>query len=203
MIIKAQKGRGSKIHLLLDDEYQITTDVNFWAENYIKDGTDITDDEWNNLVEQINYRKAFNKCADFLSRRDHSVKELREKLLRTVDEASADKAIERFEELGYLDDEKFAKNYAEHLFKNKNYSNNHVKQELYKKGISRDIVSEIIEESEIDSVESILMIINKKYYSKLNAENGKEKVVAALMRKGFSYGDIKSAFNRIENEDYV
>ncbi|MDE6723609.1 MAG: recombination regulator RecX, partial [Eubacterium sp.] len=154
MIIKAQKGRGSKIHLLLDDEYQITTDVNFWAENYIKDGTDISDDEWINLVDKINYRKAFNKCADFLSRRDHSVKELREKLLRTVDEVSADKAIERFEELGYLDDEKFARNYAEHLFNNKNYSNNHVKQELYKKGISRDIVAQIIEDSEIDSVES-------------------------------------------------
>ena len=203
MIIKAQKGRGSKIHLLLDDEYQITTDVNFWAENYIKDGTDITDEEWNTLVDKINYRKAFNKCADFLSRRDHSVKELREKLLRTVDEASAEKAIERFEELGYLDDEKFARNYAEHLFKNKNYSNNHVKQELYKKGISRDIVAGIIDDSEIDSVENIITIINKKYYSKLNAENGKEKVVAALMRKGFSYGDIKSAFYRIENEDYV
>lgn len=200
MIIKAQKGRGSKIHLLLDDEYQITTDVNFWAENYIKDGTDITDEDWDILVDKINYRKAFNKCADFLSRRDHSVKELREKLLRTVDEASADKAIERFEELGYLDDEKFAKNYAEHLFNNKNYSDNHVKQELYKKGISRDIVAQILEDSEIDSVENIITIINKKYYSKLNAENGKEKVVAALMRKGFSYGDIKSAFYRIENE---
>ena len=200
MIIRAQKGRGSKIHLLLDDEYQITTDVNFWAENYIKDGTDITDEEWNSLVDKINYRKAFNKCADFLSRRDHSVKELREKLLRTVDEASAEKAIERFEELGYLDDEKFARNYAEHLFKNKNYSINHVKQELYKKGISRDVVAEVIEDSKIDN---IITIINKKYYSKLNAENGKEKVVAALMRKGFSYGDIKSAFYRIENEEYV
>ena len=203
MIIKAQKGRGSKIHLLLDDEYRITTDVNFWAENYIKDGTDITDEEWTILVDKINYRKAFNKCADFLSRRVHSVQELKEKLLRTVDEASADKAIERFEELGYLDDEKFARNYAEYLFKNKNYSDNHVKQELYKKGISRDIVSQIIDDSEIDSVENIITIINKKYYSKLNAENGKEKIIAALMRKGFSYGDIKSAFNRIENEEYV
>lgn len=202
MIMKAQKGRGSKIHLLLDDEYQITTDVTFWAENYIKDGTDITADEWNSLVEKINYRKAFNKCADFLSRRDHSVKELREKLSRTVDGASADKAVARFEELGYLDDRKFAENYAEHLFKNKNYSDNHVRQELYKKGISREIVAEIMDGSENDSVENIITIINKKYYSKLNAENGREKVIAALMRKGFSYSDIKSAFYRMENEEY-
>ena len=84
MIIKAQKGRGSKIHLLLDDEYRITTDVDFWAENFIKDGTDIDDEEWENLVTKINYRKSFNKCADLLSRRDHSVKELKEKLLQQM-----------------------------------------------------------------------------------------------------------------------
>ena len=145
MIIKAQKGRGSKIHLLLDDEYRITTDVDFWAENFIKDGTDIDDEEWENLVTKINYRKSFNKCADLLSRRDHSVKELKEKLLRTVDEASADKAIERFLELGYLDDEKFAKALAKHLYEVKNYSDNHVRQELYKRGISREIVYDIID----------------------------------------------------------
>lgn len=203
MIIKAQKGRGSKIHLLLDDEYRVTTDVDFWAENFIKDGTDIDDEEWENLVTKINYRKSFNKCADLLSRRDHSVKELKEKLLRTVDEASADKAIERFLELGYLDDEKFAKALAKHLYEVKNYSDNHVRQELYKRGISREIVYDIIDNSEIDSIETIINLVIKKYYNKLNAENGKEKVVAALMRKGFSYGDIKTALHRIENKDYV
>ena len=203
MIIKAQKGRGSKIHLLLDDEYRITTDVDFWAENFIKDGTDIDDEAWETLVTKLNYRKSFNKCADLLSRRDHSVKELKEKLLRTVDEASADKAIERFLELGYLDDEKFAKALAKHLYEVKNYSDNHVRQELYKRGISREIVYDIIDNSEIDSIETIINLVIKKYYNKLNAENGKEKVVAALMRKGFSYGDIKTALHRIENKDYV
>lgn len=29
MVIKSQKGRGKKIHILLDSEYQITTDVDF------------------------------------------------------------------------------------------------------------------------------------------------------------------------------
>ena len=82
MILKAQRGRGKKIHILLDDEYVITTDVDYWAEIFIPDGTDIDDEEWQALFEKINYRKAFNKCADLLSRRDHSIKELRDKLLR-------------------------------------------------------------------------------------------------------------------------
>ena len=201
MILKAQRGRGNKIHLLLDDEYKITTDVEFWSLNYINDGTDITEEEWEELVAKIGYRKAFNKCADLLSRRDHSVIELRDKLLRTVDEASADRAIQKYLEMGYLDDEKFAVALAEHLYTVKNYSDSHVKQELFKRGISRDIVNRIIENAENDSVQSVITIINKKYLNKLSVDGGREKVIAAMMRKGLSYSDIKSALEEIENDE--
>lgn len=200
MILKAQKGRGSKIHILLDDEYQITTDISFWNMNFLPDGYDISEEEWIELTDKINYSKAFNKCADFLSRRNHSSKELKEKLLKTVDEKSAQKAIEKFEELGYIDDEKFAQEYTEHLFKTKNYSPSHVRAELSRKGISKDIANAVLQSFEYDPRETIIKIINKTYLRKLNDENGKEKVTAALMRKGFSYGDIKAAFYEIENE---
>lgn len=199
MIIKAQKGRGNKIHLLLDDEYKITTDVDFWYENLVPDGTDLSDEEWSELVRKINYRKAFNKCADYLSRRSHSVKELREKLLRTVDKASADSAIEKFTELGYLDDESFAFEYTEYLFNKKKYSVNRVRQELFGKGISKEIIDKAVDSIETDQVETIIAIINKSYLNKLNGDGGREKVIAALMRRGFSYSDIKEAFNRIKN----
>jgi SOS response regulatory protein OraA/RecX len=41
-----------------------------------------------------------------------------------------------------------------------------------------------------------------KYRNKLSIDGGKEKVISALMRKGFSYSDIKDAFEMIENEEY-
>lgn len=201
MIITHSKGRGKKIHLLIDDEYQITTDIDFWAEHYIKDGTEIDEDEWQELVDSINYKNAIDKCYDLLSRRDHSVKELKTKLLRTVDERNADRAIDRMLELGYLDDEKFANTLLKHLVENKNMSKSFIKQEMFKRGISSDIVSNLLEENEIDSVSSIINLVLTKYKNKLNADNGYEKVVSALMRKGFSYYDIKEAFNRIENDE--
>lgn len=203
MIISHSKGRGKKIHLLIDDEYQITTDVDFWADNYIKDGTEIDDDEWNDLVSKINYKKAVNKCYDLLSRRDHSVKELRNKLLRTVDEVSADKAIERMLELGYLDDEKYARHLLEHLVNNKKMSRSFIKQEMFKKGLSSDIINNTLEDIEIDNVSNVVDIILSKYINKLKAQGGRDKVIAALMRKGFSYSDVKDALNRIENDEYI
>lgn len=202
MVIKAQRGRGRKIHLLLDDEYKITTDIDFWAENFIPDGEDISEEEWNSLTAKINYRKACSKCVDLLSRRDHSVKEMRDKLIRTVDEDSAEKAIEKYIQLGYLDDEKFAKALSEYLFKKKNYSVTQVRQELYKRGVDREIVSEVIDDADYDSVDSIIAVINKSYLRKLSAPDGIDKVIAALMRRGFSYGDVKAAISRIENEEY-
>lgn len=203
MIITHQKGRGKKIHLLLDDEYRITTDETFWAEYYIKDGTDITQAEFDALCAEINYRKAVNKAADLLSRRDHSVKELRSKLLRTVDAPSADRAIEKMLELGYLDDEKYARRLIKYLLETKRYSEAHVYQECFKRGIDRDTAQCILAEYAPDNASNAAELIQSKYQSRLQQENGKEKVIAALMRKGFSYADIKAAFYRIEKEDYV
>lgn len=203
MIISHTKGRGKKIHLLLDDEYKITTDIDFWADNYIKDGTEICDEEWTELVDKINYKKAVNKCYDLLSRRDHSVKELKNKLLRTVDEKNADRAIERMLELGYLDDEKYAHHLLEYLINNKKMSRSFIKQEMYKRGLSSDIISNVLEDVEIDSVSNVVDIILSKYLNKLKVQGGRDKVIAALMRKGFSYSDVKDALNRIENDEYI
>ncbi|MBQ7204098.1 MAG: regulatory protein RecX [Eubacterium sp.] len=202
MIITHQKGRGKKIHLALDNEYQITTDIDFWAENFVKDGTDITENEWQELVNKINFKKALNKCYDLLSRRDHSEKELKTKLLRTVDSENADKAIERMKEYGYLDDEKYAKTLLKHLKDDKKMSESFIKQEMAKRGISRDIVVELLENEELDNVSAACDLIQSKYRLKLQKENGREKVFAALIRKGFKYSDVKEAFNRIENDEY-
>lgn len=202
MIITHTKGRGKKIHLHLDGEYQITTDIDFWAENFIKDGTEIDEDEWQELCDKINFKKAVNKCYDLLSRRDHSVKELKTKLLRTVDEQNADRAIERMIEFGYLDDEKYAKTLLKHLRDDKKMSKSFIKQEMFKRGISSDIISDLLYEEEIDNVSSACDLILTKYSRKLQTEGGKDQVIAALQRKGFSFSDIREAFTLIENGEY-
>lgn len=202
MIISHTKGRGKKIHILIDGEYQITTDIDFWAEHFYKDGEDITQEQYDSLCNEINYKKAVDKCYDLLSRRDHSIKELRQKLIRTVDEKNADRAIDKMIDYGYLDDEKYAENLVKYLSTAKNMSSNFIKQEMYKRGISPDIISNVLEDSEIDNVKSVTELILTKYRNKLNAEDGIKKVTASLMRKGFSYYDIRKAFENIENEEY-
>ncbi len=201
MILTLQKGRGTKVHLFLDGEYAATTDENCWLDNYISNGADVDEEEWQALLVKINYKKALNKCADYLSRRDYSVKELKAKLLKSVDEVSAQKAVDRYIEAGYLDDEKYCQRLIEYLLNVKKFSLSNIKQECFKRGIDREIVDDKLSNFEIDNVSTVIELIESKYATKLRQENGKEKVIAALQRKGFYYSDIKSAFYRIEEYD--
>ena len=201
MILTHQKGRGTKVHLFLDGKYAATTDENCWLDNYISNGADVDEEEWQALLVKMNYKKALNKCADYLSRRDYSVKELKAKLLKSVDEVSAQKAVDRYIEAGYLDDEKYCQRLIEYLLNVKKFSLSNIKQECFKRGIDREIVDDKLSNFEIDNVSTVIELIESKYATKLRQENGKEKVIAALQRKGFYYSDIKSAFYRIEEYD--
>ena len=201
MIISHKKGRGNKIHLFIDGEYRITTTEAFWAENFIRDESEIDEEEWAQLVSKIDYSKAVNKCYDLLARRSHSVKELRDKLNRSFDETAVQNAIELMLEYGYLNDEEYAKELFNHLSTNKKMSERFIALEMKKRGISSDIYESILSDADIDNIGVAYDIITAKYLRKLNEEGGRQKVIAALMRKGFSYSDISSALEMIENDD--
>ena len=143
MILTHQKGRGTKVHLYLDGEYVATTDENCWFDNYISNETDINDEQWQQLLAKINYKKALNKCADYLSRRDYSAKEIKAKLLKTVDETSAQKAVDRYIEAGYINDEKYCQRLIEYLL-------NVIFSCLFKKDYETNIQNKISYDKEND-----------------------------------------------------
>ena len=62
---------------------------------------------------------------------------------------------------------------------------------------------EVLSGCDADENEQITALIDKKYRTKLTAENGAEKVFAALVRKGFSYGAVRQVLKKYtEIEDF-
>ena len=108
------------------------------------------------------------------------------------------------EELGFLNDEKYARHKFERILAEKRVSVGVAKQLLRQEGIDCELVDIIAEEIEVDPIEPIVELIEKKYKHKLGGYEENKKVIAALMRKGHRYPDIKDALSRfnIENEDY-
>ena len=141
-----------------------------------------------------------------LDLRDHSERELRNKLSRKFDDNSVDTAMEKLLDLGLVNDRRYAENLTRELFERKKYGKNRVKSELFKRGIDSVTVNEVLEEYEnendTDNIKTIVDIIQKKYYNKLIDDKSRQKVVAALVRLGYSFGDIRQAMREFSSDEY-
>ena len=71
---------------------------------------------------------------------------------------------------------------------------------MYLKGIPLDLAKEILSQTESDEGAQIKALLEGKFAYKLTLENGAEKVFAALVRKGFSFGEIKKALKKYKEE---
>lgn len=179
--------------LYIDGESALKLDTFILESQYIRVGMEITDEELFALIKLSQNRRASEKALYLLERRSHSKKELVDKISRTEDKEAALAAADRMEEIGLVDDEDFARRYAEELFARKRFGINRVKQELYRKGIDRDVIDAILEEQEFDSGENIRNILERKYPRYAEDEKIKQRAFAALQRMGYSYSEIRDA----------
>ena len=202
MKITLKKGKADKIHISADGEYALTVDEGYLPALGIRHNMEIDEDEFILLQEKISIRRAYNYCVSLLSRRDHSVKELKTKLLQKVYDETAFCAIERLQQQGYVNDESFSVHYASELKNLKDYGKRRIEQELMRKGVSREIINNTLQEFDFDD-DRIIEIIERKYKRCFEDEKQKQRAVNGLLRLGYSYGEIKVAFCRIkDNEDF-
>lgn len=196
MLLTAKHGKGNKIHLSIDGEYTITTTERVWYDSPFSDNSEISEEEWSEFCDTINFEKMYERALDLLELRDHSQKEILDKLVVKFGLDKKDQAklvLEKLSENGLLDDEHFARIYADELIRKKHVSPAGLRAALSAKGIDRSIASLIIEEAEIDPVESINYLLDTKFRSAdLLDEKQCDKVITSLYRLGFMLSDIKS-----------
>ncbi len=142
------------------------------------------------------HKKATRSALNILDYADNTEKKLREKLFRKgYSEDEVDFAVEYAKRKGYLNDRRLAENAMERIANAKLYGKQRIVQELYNKGVSRDIISEL-DFSEIDFARNCA----KRILQTKNRYADREKLNAALLRYGFRYSDIKAAYSIIEEE---
>lgn len=202
MKINTEPSKGGKISVFIDGEYLLTVDPDTWYSLDYTDGSEIDDDELTEFKFIVSARKAYAQALRYLTLRSHSEKELYKKLLnKQYTPEAAEFALQKCRELGFLDDEDFAERYAAELARNKHYGIARIKNELRLKGIDGEIIEKTLRKLDFDPVSSIIEVIEKKYSSCLDDEKGRKKIISALMRLGYSYGDIKKALSDYDLPD--
>ncbi len=206
MKITAKQGKGTKIHIHIDGEYLLTVDEDFWFSSGYISGDEIDDGDLAAFKEAAGSRLAFNSAMFSLDMRDHSEKELRQKLSRKFDDNAVNSAMDKLLDLGLVNDRRYAELLVRELYERKKYGKNRIKNELYKRGIASDTINDVIEEyeneNEPDNIQTIVDIIRKKYYNKLIDDKSRQKVVAALVRLGYSFGDIRQAMREFSSDEF-
>ena len=197
-VVPKRKGLSA---LYIDGEFAVKIDTETFLISKFSVGSQIDDEQLKELIESSNTKRAKEKALWLISYRDHSKKELEEKVRNSCDRDSAKKAVEKLEELGLVNDEKFARNYAEQLLNVKHLSKKGAKYKLMEKGIDRDLADMILDEIYFDPQEHIRIIIQSKYRN-LADEKTRRRAVSALQRKGYGWSDIKSVIDEYIEEEY-
>ena len=137
----------------------------------------------------------YNKALDILSRREHSVHELKLKLHKKFEAISEiEEVITKLESNNLLNDFRFAETYAR-IRKRKGFGPNKIHYELKNKGIKESISNEIIS-AEDGWGDAALQAFKKKYKDGIS-EDTKERLKQKnfLHNRGFSFKEIESVFS--------
>ena len=139
------------------------------------------------------------KAARLASGRMMSRKELTDKLSRKgIDPDTAEETADWLESLGAVDDAAYAGIIARH-YAASGYGPGRVRQELQKRGVSRELWDDALSQLP-DSADAIDRFLQKKLSGRTPDRALLKKLSDALLRRGFSWSDIRPALNRLGEE---
>lgn len=148
--------------------------------------------------------RAVKKGLDILSFADNTrltmIKKLRE---RGFDKYTAEDAADYLVRYGYIDEKRLLGLLVDKLANSKLYGVSRIKAELYKKGLSREVLDEHLDAmlSEVDFKENLIRLLRKKCdFSRIHEQKYRESVYAAMYRYGYSVSDTRAAIKIIREE---
>ena len=138
------------------------------------------------------YGRALKSATGMLSRRQHAVRELKTKLLARFDRETVAGVIGRLGQLGYLDDEAFAREYARQRFSRSPRSALAVTTELEARGVDRTVaqlaVATVLDDGGFTD-ESLAERAARKKLAAIGSSTGgkvKTRIYSFLSSRGFS-----------------
>lgn len=190
----------SRVQVMIDYEFAFVLYKGELRIYHLKEGGEISEEAYREIMETVLTKRAKLRAMNLLKSRSYTQKQLSEKLSaggypKEVTEA----AIAYVSSYGYVDDRQYAKDFIEYRKDNK--SRRQIVNALMQKGISKQIIEEVWEEtSDGDEknweYEQILTWIKKKNFNAAEATyEEKQKFCAFLYRKGFQIDSIRSVLS--------
>ena len=189
--------------IFIDDEFSFSVSSKKVLQKFgLEQGQIFQPDDFNKLCEKIEFFEAENILLQFLGYRFRSKKEILRKLtFKKISKSTIDALIVKYEEKGFINDENFAESYMLDLISHHPQGNYAIKQKLKQRGISNEIIKRLSEEYLSGETEHEMAIKElskrKTRYMKLQPRERRNKALAFLQRKGFSYTCARQCIEEI------
>lgn len=200
--IQVQKKDQERCSLYLDNAFAFGIHMNLVADHGLKKGIQLDEDACRSLLAADQYYKAMKRCADYLAYRPRSSSEIRQRLRELqVTEAVAEQVMDRLSGLGYLNDERFAEQWAASRQRSKGFGPRRLEMELIQKGISPDMargaVAEVCTQEEVaDQLTIQLSKAQHRYRHEGDVRKQEQKIIGFLSRRGFEVSEIREALRQ-------
>lgn len=201
LITGAEERKKSMTALYIDGEYAVSVDTMTFMSTGKKTGSEITDEELYELIENSKISRAKEKALYLIEYKSRTKKEIFDKLIMLYGESAAALAVERLEELGLVNDKAYALEYAEYLLYKKKFSRKRAEFEMSKKGIDKDLAQEIFDELEPDAIQQIRNLLETKFSSRLSSEKDRARTVNSLKSMGYVWSDINDVMSEYTDNE--
>ena len=181
--IRERRGR---VRVSVDGEFWAEIDAAVAAERGLREGIALSLEELDEVRVVGERALAMARALNFLGYRARSEREVRDRLRRYgYGEETVGGVLERLEELGYLDDEDFARIAARE--KARRYGPKRVSAELRRSGVDAELAEEAVQEEFAGRSESEqARYAAARRYNRGGSTAEARRVYGFLMRRGYS-----------------
>ena len=203
-ITEIRPAKGKLFEIILENEQKLWLHADLVQSEFLRSGDDLDEDRIADLRRRAAEHRAYEYGLYLLEKRGYSYREMYDKLM-TAPNAQEDAvlaALEKLTRYGFLNDAAYAEQLARHFVEGKKFGLRRAEYGMRHRGLSQEDIDDAL--AAYDDAEQIsaqlLEILQKKYARYLTDPDDRksaEKVTAALVRRGYTYQQIRYAI-----EDY-
>lgn len=199
--LEASKRKRGRVLVFLEDGACLKITEQELLDFGLRAGDELDEGALGRLKEAAGVSNVKATAADIIGKRAMSRRALERKLQeKGASEAEARYAAEWLEAIGAIDDADYAALLVRHCAQ-LGYGPARIRDKLYEKGVPRELWDEALEQAP-DNGGQIDRFLAGKLHGRMPDEKEKKRLSDALLRRGYSWGDVKAAWNRLGSETW-
>ena len=197
--IEASRHKKGRVLVFLEDCACLRITEQELLDFGLRSGDELDDKTLQRLKEAAGVSNVKATAADLVGKRAMSRRDLERKLQnRGASETEARYAAEWMEAIGAINDADYAAVLARHCA-DLGYGPQRVREKLYEKGVPRELWDDALDALP-DSAGQIDAFLERKLRGRVPDQREKKRLCDALLRRGFSWPEVKAGLNRLGSE---